>query len=1067
MKYTDQTIRMVSGQISEYDAGLKLYASSAVHDIKYNNKTDVYFALVKDMGDDHHVYIKFDEASESMRFHCDCPLSRELHGACRHTVAFLKALQTYDEQHDFYLDHMIQEMKSKILALHEPEMAAEIQKETVKIEMYLKAGELANRLYTNFTLEFKIGMDKMYVLRNIPALIQARKDGTSLYFGKDFTYIPELHTFSDAFLKSLDFLDTLYDIKKDQNNLNIREARALSITPRQLYELLGFWVNQSIFLDDGIATHKIDISQDQLPQCFMLSYLKQQIFLDLRPAQDIFVLSEDKSILLQNNTLYLIEERQAYILNPFIESALQGISTLSFNGEQKEQFIQNVIPAIEQMMTLPESIQRLYRKVPLKAKIYLDRAKNSIYLKAEFNYDQFTFDPFLSSSSQPETGKMILRSKKAENRILSIINNAGFVLNNQKKLYLKDDKSVSRFIFEYLPHLSTLAEVYYTKEFKQLTQKRSLTPFVQYHAHSNLLSIDFLLNDLDSDALLKALEAYRASRHYIRLKDGQFLAIDDKRSQETLKMLDDLNIDMRQMHNGVLTLPLSQAFYLNEHLNETNDFDDAFHQFIDRFYHPDTHPYPLPNNINASLRSYQQTGYQWLKTLSEFQLGGILADDMGLGKTLQTITYLLDEVQQGNKPNLVVAPSSLIFNWQDEIKRFAPSLNACVISGTQTERSVLLEKADQYDVLITSYPLLRRDTPFYSEMEFNCCILDEAQYIKNANSLNARAAKLVRAKKRFALTGTPMENALSELWSIFDFILPGYFSNYHHFHQKYEIPIRRDEDKETQLLLANQIKPFILRRMKQEVLAELPEKTETKITVEMTPRQKNVYQALLVEAKQMLDQKINQDGFQKSKLLMLNLMTRLRQVCCHPKLYLDNYDGESGKLNTLLELIKEAIQSNHKILIFSQFTSMLSLIKEALDLNEIDYFYLDGQTPISSRTELVQSFNKGNTPVFLISLKAGGTGLNLTGADMVIHVDPWWNPAVEEQATDRAYRIGQQNKVQVYKLITKDTLEDAIYELQKEKKALIESVIQPGENFLNKLSENELYALFSNDQSNY
>ncbi|HIU14744.1 MAG TPA: DEAD/DEAH box helicase, partial [Candidatus Fimiplasma intestinipullorum] len=539
----------------------------------------------------------------------------------------------------------------------------------------------------------------------------------------------------------------------------------------------------------------------------------------------------------------------------------------------------------------------------------------------------------------------------------------------------------------------------------------------------------------------------------------------DKRSQETLKMLDDLHVDMKQMHDGILTLSLSQAFYLNEHLSDTKDFDESFHQFIERFYHPDAHPYSLPNGLQADLRTYQKTGYQWLKTLSDYQLGGILADDMGLGKTLQTITYLLDEVQHNHKPNLVVAPSSLIFNWQDEIKRFAPSLKACVISGTQTDRSRQLSQADQYDILITSYPLLRRDSQVYSEMIFNCCILDEAQYIKNANSLNARAAKQIQAKKRFALTGTPMENALSELWSIFDFILPGYFSNYHHFHQKYEIPIRRDEDQETQQLLANQIKPFILRRMKQEVLDELPEKTETKITVEMTPRQKNVYQALLLEAKQLLDQKINQDGFEKSKLLMLNLMTRLRQVCCHPKLYLESYDGESGKLNTLLELIKEAIQSHHKILVFSQFTSMLALIKEALELNEITYSYLDGQTPVANRTELVQQFNQGETPVFLISLKAGGTGLNLTGADMVIHVDPWWNPAVEEQATDRAYRIGQQNKVQVYKLITKDTLEDAIYELQKEKKALIESVIQPGENFLNKLSESELYALFSNDQS--
>ena len=474
--------------------------------------------------------------------------------------------------------------------------------------------------------------------------------------------------------------------------------------------------------------------------------------------------------------------------------------------------------------------------------------------------------------------------------------------------------------------------------------------------------------------------------------------------------------------------------------------------------------YDLPKTLNAKLRYYQKTGYNWIRTLDAYHFGGILADDMGLGKTVQILSVILSYIEESNdsKTSIVVSPSSLTLNWLNEAKKFAPNLKVQVIRGTSAERKRLIENIDKYDLIITSYDLLKRDIQYYKEYSFRYAIADEAQYLKNSTTQNAKAIKQIKSMSRFALTGTPIENSLAELWSIFDFIMPGYLFNYKDFKTKYETPIVKDEDEKSLKKLKMLIEPFILRRTKKEVLTELPEKTVTVLNNEMDEEQEKLYLTYLAQAKEELADEIENNGFEKSQIKILALLTRLRQICCHPKLFIENYKGHSSKLDQCMEIVEDATEAGHKILIFSTYTSMFDLLEKELGARNINYFKLTGSTKVDERIKMVDEFNEtNNAKVFLISLKAGGTGLNLTGADMVIHYDPWWNLSAENQATDRAYRIGQKNNVQVYKLITKNSIEEKIYELQKRKSELAQNMLSTKTTFVNKLSKEDIMKLFS------
>jgi len=429
------------------------------------------------------------------------------------------------------------------------------------------------------------------------------------------------------------------------------------------------------------------------------------------------------------------------------------------------------------------------------------------------------------------------------------------------------------------------------------------------------------------------------------------------------------------------------------------------------------------------------------------------------------LSIIVDYVQNSEttKASLVVCPSSLSLNWQNEANKFANKLKTVVIKGSLSDRKRQIKEIDKYDLVITSYDLLKRDIDLYEKEDYNFrfIIADEAQYLKNSNTQNAKSIKKIKAETRYALTGTPIENSLAELWSIFDFIMPGYLFSYREFKNTYEMPIIKGEDENTMQKLKMLIEPFVLRRTKKEVLKELPDKTVTVLNNEMCEEQRNLYINYLARAKQEVAEKVKLNGYEKSKMQILAALTRLRQICCHPGLFINDYNEGSSKLEQCMEIIKEAVKSGHKILLFSGYTSMFEIIEKELNKEQIQYLKLTGSTKVDERIKMVDEFNQNSEiQVFLISLKAGGTGLNLTGADMVIHYDPWWNLSTENQATDRAYRIGQKNNVQVYKLITKNSIEEKIYELQEKKSKLADNMLETNTVFVNKLTKEDILKLF-------
>lgn len=618
---------------------------------------------------------------------------------------------------------------------------------------------------------------------------------------------------------------------------------------------------------------------------------------------------------------------------------------------------------------------------------------------------------------------------------------------------MEDDEKIFAFIVEWLPQLQELVEAFYSDDFKlRIRTSTSFSGRVRLDESLDLLEISFQYSDIDQGELAQIFQSLHLKRKYYRLRDGSFLDLKQPELESMAQLLDYLNLKEGDLNGETLQLPKFRAMYIDSFLRQANlpgiQRNRAFKQLVQSILEPQDGEYEPPTSLKDVLRDYQKTGFRWLKTLTSYGLGGILADDMGLGKTLQVLAFILAEKEKTSanatsikdnatvSPALVIAPTSLTYNWQAEAEKFTPDLKILVLDGTPQERQEQLKTIDQADLVITSYALLRRDIEFFSEFNFSYCFLDEAQNIKNPQTLNAKSVQRIKAKSYFALTGTPIENSLAELWSLFNFIMPGYLLSSQEFQRKYTLPIIKGEDPQALYELSRHIRPFILRRLKKDVLKELPPKIETEIKASLTDEQRKIYLAYLQQTKRQIAQDLATSGFAKSQIKILAALTRLRQICSHPAMFIDNYSGGSGKMLLFQEILADTLSSGHRVLVFSQFTTMLDIIRDYLSSENIEYFYLKGSTEAFARSQMAASFNNGQGQVFLISLKAGGTGLNLIGADTVIHFDPWWNPAVEDQATDRAHRIGQNSSVQVIKLLTQGTIEEKVNAMQAKKKNL-------------------------------
>lgn len=545
-------------------------------------------------------------------------------------------------------------------------------------------------------------------------------------------------------------------------------------------------------------------------------------------------------------------------------------------------------------------------------------------------------------------------------------------------------------------------------------------------SRNGYMSMKLDIEGVDSNEYREIFSSYKNNNRLYRMKNGAYLDLKDNDLEQAFKLIDILNI-YNDFDN--MKIANNKAIYLEKLIEEEDlsfvNGSKYVSNVVKKFDKVKSKNYEVPKDLNATLRDYQVSGFEFFKTLSDYQFGGILADEMGLGKTIQTIAFLLSNK---DKKSIVITPTALIYNWKNELEKFAPTLKVGLLHAAKSEREKILDNIDNYDVILTTYTTYKNDIDKYKNINFDYCIIDEAQNIKNPDAIITKAIKNVNAKVKFALTGTPIENNLMELWSIFDFIMPGYLYNKSKFKS-----IFVNNDKNI-IELKNLIKPFILRRTKKEVITELPDKIEQKIIIDLEKEHKRAYKGYV----NLITRKIKENN--QDNITVFSYLTKLRQLCLSPELMVKNYQGKNSKLDVLINIINDS--SDEKILVFSQFTKVLEVIGKRLNEENISYSYLDGKTSAKDRVKLVEEFNTNNNKVFLISLKAGGTGLNLTSANIVVHFDPWWNPAVEDQASDRAHRIGQKNVVNVIKLIAKGTAEERVINLQETKKELIEDVIR-------------------------
>ena len=900
---------------------------------------------------------------------------------------------------------------------------------------------------------------RQYVVKSIPNLLEAVEHGKTVSYGKALAFVHRWDAFDPEAQQLLQLLRRQVSAKQSLDREAVRvyggaergPAGGMGLTGEifdalvQMYEHTGFLGGYE--LREGLPTVTLTVERR-----------RGGVQVEGDPAL-CSVQGLDYDYLFTEDTLWRLQRPGCERVLPALQ-ALSGKS-LFFTSADASAFCSYVLPELGGKLNIVDPDRLLLNQIPLEpvVQFYLDAPDNTrIEAHAEFLYGEDRVTPFVPAPAG------LLRDVRAESRarkLLSAYLQPG-VDGNPDVYGTANEEEIYQLLEEGIPALMAEGEVYLTDAFRNL-QATPPRITVGVSVHGSVLDLEVDTGEFPVGELKELLKSLHQKKRYHRLRDGRLLRLDN--SLEGLDELNDtLELSDAKLKNGHAELPLYRAPSLDWALSGQNSLrfnrDDAFRRISRSFHAVKDSEYTPPGSLYSILRKYQRDGYRWLRTLDGYGMGGILADDMGLGKTVQVLSYLLAMKEGGQAlPSLIVCPASLVLNWQEECKKFTPQLTCIAVDGDAARRAELAKQWADADLVVTSYDLLRRDEELYKEQQFYACILDEAQAIKNHTTQKYKAVCGVNSKVRFALTGTPVENRLGELWSIFSFLMPGYLPPYRTFCARFEKPIVQENDKDALRRLNQLTGPFILRRMKSEVLKELPPKTENIHRIELDTDQRKLYLAAVVDAREKLRAAKPED-----KMAVFAVLMRLREICCDPRLVADNWEGGSAKLEACMELVTAAVEGGHRILLFSQFTSMLELLAKRLDEAGMSHFTLQGSTPKPVRAELVRRFNSGEADVFLISLRAGGTGLNLTAADIVIHYDPWWNVAAQNQATDRAYRIGQQNPVQVYKLIAQDTIEEKIVELQQAKQSLADTVTGTADGAILSMRPDELLQLLEGSE---
>lgn len=1059
-----------------YSKGMDIFMSERIQKFTVEEEIFDYIeAQVKGSGRNRYeVSVVYDVERDAIEdIYCECPAFSGYSGICKHCVAVLLEYIEYVERNTILKIARKEGVNSKKLPMPPmkvptttPALKQLLSKQLIKrtlpmiqdsvygkvrIEPLLECD--ANRIQ----LEFKIGVSHMYVLKDVFTFADALGKGENYFYGQRLQFIHTLEAFNEEYRPLAQFI--LDWVRRNKTNYiqasyyghyygySQTKLRTIPLSCGDLSEFIDAMGSREFIANVDLKGEKVwHLTDEELPREMEIS--RKGTGIEVKINHLFGYKCGQENIYFDNGKIYRIPHSKIEPILDFIECMADiPKRTVYIQKEDVPVFCRELLPVLEKFFicTKVDFDQKDYGVMPVNFEIYLDAPqKDFITCKVLAVYGDKKYNVY----SEREEAQMRDQVNELEmGRIVSSFCNA-YDDKEQLMVVAEDDEKIYEFLVYGILRLQELADVYISDTLKRLKVTAAPKVAVGVSISGDLLELNITSGDMPKEQLLEILLKYNRKKKFYRLKNGDFVNVEGEEIEALLELKQGLNLTETQLKQAAIKIPKYRALYLDGELKEKNSLpamkDKAFKALVRNMKTVEDNDFDIPESLEDILREYQKRGFLWIKSLKYNGFGGILADDMGLGKTLQVICFLLSEYLEAgisdNRRTLIVCPASLVFNWNNEMERFAPRLPVTMVIGTAQERREILQNSGTRDMLVTSYDLLKRDIEYYEKMEFHCQIIDEAQFIKNSNTQAAKAVKKVNAGFKLALTGTPIENRLSELWSIFDFLMPGFLYAYQRFRVELEIPVVQNQDEKAVRRLQKMITPFVLRRLKKEVLTDLPDKLEENVYAGLDGEQQKLYDAHVKKLQIMMDKQSDEE-FKNSKIQILSELTKLRQICCDPGLLYEDYHDGSAKIELCMDLIQNAISGGHKILLFSQFTSLLENLQKRLRKEKICFYTLTGATGKENRAKMVEDFNNDDTPVFCISLKAGGTGLNLTAADIVIHFDPWWNLAVQNQATDRAHRIGQKNVVSVYKLVVKGTIEENIMRIQEKKKKLADKVL--------------------------
>ena len=1047
------------------EQGKKLIQEAYVKDVKGKSIDGIYHiygsVLNDDKNWDYNTHIKINmKNSDIMGTNCSCETFKEnskhiKNYVCKHISA------TNDV---FYSLAKKKMQKNKLKSNNKPKLVKEKNeehkgKEKRFLSLDINIKHMVKEGITLFNCEFRIGAGNLNLILDLKDFLYKNSLKKPLKFNDGFTYNPLKDEFLDEDKRVLQFVASHKDmisgryLRLKQNNL------------KDFLKLID--EKKKINFNFNSINYEVKVKKENVP-----------VALTLKEGKEGFVLSHHKKfpVLLNNlgdvmffdRNLYLPRKRQLEYYIPIHKLFLKNNTITYKKSLENLRSLLEELKNISKNIVLDENI-RVFKEKLMKTTFNLYKNKGKIYCNVKIDYCGYIIDLI-----RDEKDNSFLRDLKSEKYIEFQLERFKFIKREEDFCFIGNKEEMYELFSKGIKRLRELGEVLLSEELKEFKVLDSSLISSELKELSNFYKLKFDFGDFELRELRESVEAMKRGDRFYRTKKV-YLDLEDPGIVNFLNLLEDLGLE--NIKDNEVYIDKSKVLYIQEKLKDRNlsfiKGGNVLQEIVGKLLNKEFKRKLLPKALNAELRPYQKEGFKWINEITDLGFGGVLADDMGLGKTLQIIAFLLS---QKKSKSIVVVPTSVIYNWMDEFEKFAPSIRIGLVHGSKSKRDKVLrdfkrglgikieeenlkEKSyEKYDVLLTTYGTLKNDEKAYENLSFDYCIIDEAQNIKNPSAQATLSVKNIKSRCNIALTGTPIENNLMELWSIFDFVMPGYLFTKERFRERFIL----DESNLSEL--KSLITPFILRRLKEDVLSELPEKLEKKYLVEMKGKQKQLYSFYVKAIKNQLNENKSSEKSGRDKINLFAYLTKLREICLDPSLVVPDYTGESSKLTVVKEIVKDASESGKKILLFSQFTSVLQKIEEDFKKEDISYLYLDGGTSAKDRVERVKKFNEdSNIKVFLISLKAGGVGLNLTSASVVIHFDPWWNPAVEDQATDRAHRFGQENKVEVIKLVAKDTIEEKIVLMQEDKRELIQSLMD-GKTMdgkgLKRLTEEEISKLF-------